>query len=211
VRVAARAARWEGVSRRLRAAPVPKISSSIPPNPPPEVGCGELTGLSRASLPWAVRASATDACGASVTVADVRCEGSGGAELDCEARVVDGTLVWHELAPAVTRLSWRVVAEDAAGNRTERVCEVVDDELADRDGDGIPDVFDNCPDVFNPDQRDTTGNGLGDACDPTLVDDGLVAQGSGCGGGTVPLWPGALLVLALGLWRRRRRSRLPGC
>jgi len=45
----------------------------------------------------------------------------------------------------------------------------------DSDGDEIPDVFDNCPTVFNPDQRDSDGNGVGDACQaqcPTGCDDG---------------------------------------
>lgn len=35
----------------------------------------------------------------------------------------------------------------------------------DRDHDGVPDFKDNCPDVFNPDQKDSDGNGIGDACD----------------------------------------------
>lgn len=34
----------------------------------------------------------------------------------------------------------------------------------DRDGDGIPDFRDNCPDVPNPDQKDIDGNGVGAAC-----------------------------------------------
>src|SRR5262249_10038234 len=33
------------------------------------------------------------------------------------------------------------------------------------DGDGIPDVLDNCPFVANPDQRDSDGDGIGDACE----------------------------------------------
>src|SRR5439155_226107 len=37
--------------------------------------------------------------------------------------------------------------------------------LEDQDGDEIPDVFDNCPTVFNPDQKDTDHDGVGDACD----------------------------------------------
>ncbi len=43
--------------------------------------------------------------------------------------------------------------------------------FADRDGDGLPDVSDNCPDVANPGQEDTGGigvgspkDGIGDAC-----------------------------------------------
>jgi hypothetical protein len=40
----------------------------------------------------------------------------------------------------------------------------------DSDSDGVPDLTDNCPLVFNPSQLDTFpvgGNGVGDCCDPT--------------------------------------------
>ena len=37
--------------------------------------------------------------------------------------------------------------------------------LDDRDCDGITDVLDNCPDNYNPNQEDTDGDGIGDACD----------------------------------------------
>jgi hypothetical protein len=37
--------------------------------------------------------------------------------------------------------------------------------LLDTDGDGIADIFDNCPEVANTDQADTDGDGIGDACD----------------------------------------------
>jgi hypothetical protein len=35
----------------------------------------------------------------------------------------------------------------------------------DTDGDGVPDHVDNCPFVFNPDQKDSDFDGVGDACD----------------------------------------------
>ena len=35
----------------------------------------------------------------------------------------------------------------------------------DGDGDGFLGLQDNCPNVYNPDQRDSDGNGIGDACD----------------------------------------------
>ena len=35
----------------------------------------------------------------------------------------------------------------------------------DTDGDGIADVYDNCPNVWNPWQEDSNGDGVGDACD----------------------------------------------
>lgn len=39
----------------------------------------------------------------------------------------------------------------------------------DADGDGVADKADNCPNISNPSQTDTLGNGLGDACDLALV------------------------------------------
>jgi hypothetical protein len=39
----------------------------------------------------------------------------------------------------------------------------------DRDGDGIPDIADNCPLTKNADQLDANGNGIGDACEISLL------------------------------------------
>jgi hypothetical protein len=41
----------------------------------------------------------------------------------------------------------------------------------DSDNDGIPDESDNCPTIFNPDQADTDGDGIGDTCETELVCD----------------------------------------
>jgi hypothetical protein len=35
----------------------------------------------------------------------------------------------------------------------------------DRDGDGVPNLTDNCPDTFNPHQADADSDGVGDVCD----------------------------------------------
>ncbi len=40
----------------------------------------------------------------------------------------------------------------------------------DIDGDGIVDEYDNCPEDFNPEQRDADGDGQGDVCDPYPLD-----------------------------------------
>jgi len=56
--------------------------------------------------------------------------------------------------------------------------EVISCDLSDSDGDGIGDVYDNCPNDFNPDQQDADQDGLGDVCDPFPVgiDDGHAVQ-----------------------------------
>ena len=43
-------------------------------------------------------------------------------------------------------------------------CNGTIDEGFDRDGDGVYDCFDNCPDHYNPGQEDSNGDGIGDAC-----------------------------------------------
>jgi hypothetical protein len=45
---------------------------------------------------------------------------------------------------------------------------------SDSDSDGVPDSIDNCTLVANPDQRDTDGDGFGNACDPDLDNNCLV-------------------------------------
>jgi hypothetical protein len=44
----------------------------------------------------------------------------------------------------------------------------------DSDGDGVPDTADDCTVVADPAQRDTNGDGFGNACDADLNDDGIV-------------------------------------
>ena len=74
---------------------------------------------------------------------------------------------------------WTSAIEDLPGITVTPV-------LSDVDADGVLDVLDNCPSVYNPDQLDANADGFGDACvapdvnipDSTVVGDNVVI-GSG--------------------------------
>lgn len=50
----------------------------------------------------------------------------------------------------------------------------------DRDGDGLENAADNCPDAVNPGQADCDGDGRGDACDYDAVDEDLDGIDDAC-------------------------------
>ena len=55
---------------------------------------------------------------------------------------------------------------DGTDTDSDGLCNVGD---TDDDNDMVPDESDNCPLVKNADQKDSSGNGIGDACDPAEV------------------------------------------
>lgn len=117
--------------------------------------------------------------------------------------------------------------EDANHNGTVEVGErdpreKSDDPLVDRDGDGVPDATDNCPEASNGDQSDGDGDGTGDACQAGPepgndgngdgLDDGFGVSGGGCAAGATGPGGGVMAVLAIvaaGLPLARRRQRRP--
>ncbi|HKQ50398.1 MAG TPA: thrombospondin type 3 repeat-containing protein [Phycisphaerae bacterium] len=60
-------------------------------------------------------------------------------------------------------------------------------EQEDGDGDGVGDVCDNCPFVADPTQADTDGDGIGDACDTCTDTDGDGFGNSGFPANTCPV------------------------
>lgn len=82
---------------------------------------------------------------------------------------VSGAQSWRVLDAAGTLL-----AQGPLGSAMASYCESIngtDVECLgpDGDGDGVPDRYDNCPPTSNPDQLDSNGNGVGDACEALEV------------------------------------------
>jgi hypothetical protein len=66
---------------------------------------------------------------------------------------------------------------DGSDQDADGLCDVGD---PDRDGDGAPNLSDNCPLVGNPGQANADGDGLGDVCDPDMDNDSVANAGDNC-------------------------------
>ncbi len=65
-------------------------------------------------------------------------------------------------------------ALEICGDGIDQDCDGADLICPDTDGDGVADIKDNCPNVPNPDQTDSDGNGTGDVCETVTDIDGNV-------------------------------------
>jgi hypothetical protein len=80
-------------------------------------------------------------------------------------------------------------AADCAAGSTCRA-DLVSAAGDDRDGDEVLDAFDNCAVAPNVDQRDSDGDGVGDACDARDCGNGVVEPGESCDGAADPACAG---------------------
>jgi hypothetical protein len=58
-----------------------------------------------------------------------------------------------------------LTAADSDGNIGTATITITVASIKDSDGDGVGDDVDNCPLLYNPDQKDSDGDGIGDVCD----------------------------------------------
>src|SRR6266571_2259 len=94
-----------------------------------------------------------------------------------QAGFVSGTRVAYVCFTSYDKTRSDVFLND----KKERVvCTTVTPPL-DSDSDGVFDSADNCPNVFNPNQRDVDGNGVGDACQNFPADVNVDDTGSSHG------------------------------
>lgn len=95
----------------------------------------------------------------------------------------------------VVLVAWNVATSGHSYDIYFRRMSAEDD--GDRDGDTFTNNVDNCPDLFNPDQVDSDGDGVGDMCD--------VPASCSTGEGTPRGLASYVVLLATGLMYRRRR------
>ncbi|SDD88280.1 thrombospondin type 3 repeat-containing protein [Riemerella columbipharyngis] len=67
-----------------------------------------------------------------------------------------------------------------AVNKAEITVKEGEEPVTDKDGDGIEDGKDNCPNIANPDQKDTDNDGIGDICDNDIDGDGILNNQDNC-------------------------------
>jgi hypothetical protein len=96
-----------------------------------------------------------------------------------EEEVADGVLSFNDPVSSLT-IRWDRSCNSACGSALLLTFAVMQDEGEDTDEDTIPDDVDNCPATPNPEQTDTDGDEMGDACDADDDNDGFPDESDAC-------------------------------
>jgi len=138
------------------------VVSNLVLGPPPSAGGGGAT-IFETSMPQ--------------TPASAKANGSGAALDVLKISGVD-LLVGFTLRGKVTAYFANASPQPSGSELAFQVYVAEAPDIADADGDGVPDDQDNCPNVSNPNQFDPDFDGLGNACDNC----DLIANGPGQAG-----------------------------
>ncbi|PWR01478.1 hypothetical protein DKT77_16740, partial [Meridianimarinicoccus roseus] len=114
-----------------------------------------------------VLANDTDVDGDTLSAAELA--GPSGGTL---ALASDGSFTYEAFSGFTGPDSFDYLVDDGNGGTATATATVI--VVDDSDGDGIFDDTDNATFVFNPDQRDSNGDGIGNVADPDLNNDGIV-------------------------------------
>ena len=79
-----------------------------------------------------------------------------------------GAVLWTNPTANGSPHSITICATNTSGYDDENWLLTVTEFPTDSDNDGISDDIDNCPDIYNPDQEDSNGDGVGDACENSV-------------------------------------------
>ena len=98
-----------------------------------------------------------------------------GPEILDEVLPCNSPYVYAQLVDFDAPYFWSATATDSSNQMGHDTAEWYV-ELSHSDGDGIPDVYDNCPEIENIDQADQDGDGIGDACEEEQDTEELIEE-----------------------------------
>lgn len=141
-------------------------------------GCHQSGGPTRADidLRYMLRPSQMNACNTPPVVSDLGVAGA----MPIVPLNINKSLIYlrmtrrnaDQMPPLGTQLIDHQIGKKMVRYwiNNENVCT----DVADSDGDGVPDDVDNCTTKFNPTQEDTNHNRIGNRCDADFTNDGFV-------------------------------------
>lgn len=158
--------------------PKPVLEFTDPPSAPDGTVAAAWPSGTIQTLRW----SATNPAGTAPLYALRQSSSGQSVELIGTPDMAAGEFEWQVPADAAGETISLVLSDPCSLAYTMTQVAIQGNE-ADRDGDGIPDDADNCPDAPNADQADGDGDERGDVCDGCPTDAGKTAPGQ-CGCGT---------------------------
>jgi len=176
-------------------APTPPLATCPPSGPPAQPdtqwvrGVLPVDGVSPFMSPAVFHSADSDMCTDPVITCAVSCGNGGDGRLD-DLPITDPTCT--QSVALTGRVCFYGQFSDQGFNDSCQTVwtgtgQIFPEIAGGRDGDGIDDCDDNCPSITNPDQADSDGDLIGDACDTCTDTDGDGFGNPGFPANTCPL------------------------